>query len=963
MRDALGFTSTVTYNVYGGPTEMKDQLASAGLTGGNTRTITYDAQFRPSTITDSLGQVAQVTYDAQGNIATLRDAVNALTSFTYNLRGDKLTQTDPLSRVRRWSYDLMGRVKTETDARNGVTEYTYDSLGRKTEMKDALNPVTSKMEWDNEGNKTADVDQLGRRTTYAYDLDNRLRLTTYPDLSTMMATYDFRNQQLTETDQLSRVTKNEYDKAGQLTAMTKAFGTAVAGTMGYEYDGAGRKTKQTDERGNATVYEFDAAGRMTRMTNALGQATEYGYDLRDDRISVKDANLRTSQYTFDARGRMTKTAYQNGTTMQYGFDGMGRQTSMTDQAGKVTQKSYDDAGQLTSVTDSLSQITRYGYDPNGNLASETDAAARVTSYQWDALNRRTRRTLPLLMFETYGYDAVRNMTSRVDFKGKTTAYGYDGLNRLISKTPDTSFFSGPTQFSYYANGLRQTMTDPSGVTSYQYDARNRLTVKPTPQGTLSYGYDAHGNVMSMQSGNANGAWVEYGWDQLNRVASVMDRRLAVGTTTYTYDPVGNRLRTVYPNGVAHDFRYDPLERLTSVPVTTGSGSGTFGYTLGAAGHRTAATGLNGRTSTYGYDAIYRLLSESITADPTAANNGTIGYGYDAVGNRLSMTSTLGVIPGRTYTYDANDRLGGDTFDANGNTLTSGGYSYTYDYEDRLIQGNTVAFVYDGDGNRTRKTVGASVTRYLVDELNPTGYSQVVEEIFNSSVQRTYTYGLQRISQDWAPPSPTAHFYVYDGHGSVRALTDIVGAITDAYEYDAFGNLVAGSGTTDNHNLYVGEQFDVDLGSYYLRARWYRPTIGRFLSTDKWEGLDRTSSGVLRQLRADHKYLYSGSDPVNFVDPSGKSFISTALTTGRTLIQSLVSFYAQNAAAINFLTCTGILAYTVRDEVTRGIDAVVPFSEGPPVIIASVVDREFLSFYFSLSTGAALCHFVAPYNYI
>ena len=62
---------------------MNDQLASAALPGGNTRTITYDAQFRPSTITDSLGSVAAVTDDWQGNVATLRDAVNALTSFTY----------------------------------------------------------------------------------------------------------------------------------------------------------------------------------------------------------------------------------------------------------------------------------------------------------------------------------------------------------------------------------------------------------------------------------------------------------------------------------------------------------------------------------------------------------------------------------------------------------------------------------------------------------------------------------------------------------------------------------------------------------------------------------------------------------------------------------------------------------------------------------------------------------------
>ena len=132
--------------------------------------------------------------------------------------------------------------------------------------------------------------------------------------------------------------------------------------------------------------------------------------------------------------------------------------------------------------------------------------------------------------------------------------------------------------------------------------------------------------------------MEYQCDALNRLGTVVDRRLAVGTSTYSYDPVGNRGQVTYPNGVVHNYSFDTLDRLTSMPVTTGSGAATFGYSLGAAGQRLTATGLNGRVSTYSYDAVYKLLSETISSDPTTANNGAIGYSYDAVGNRSAMTS-------------------------------------------------------------------------------------------------------------------------------------------------------------------------------------------------------------------------------------------------------------------------------------------------------------------------------------
>jgi RHS repeat-associated protein len=102
-------------------------------------------------------------------------------------------------------------------------------------------------------------------------------------------------------------------------------------------------------------------------------------------------------------------------------------------------------------------------------------------------------------------------------------------------------------------------------------------------------------------------------------------------------------------------------------------------------------------------------------------------------------------------------------------------------------------------------------------------------------------------------------------GSVRNLTDAAGTVTDIYEYDAFGNSFTTSETKLNNYLYRGEQFDPDLGLYYLRARYYNPLTGRFMSRDPNEGR-------LPDPKILHKYLYAGGDPVNAIDPRGRGII-------------------------------------------------------------------------------------------
>ncbi len=123
---------------------------------------------------------------------------------------------------------------------------------------------------------------------------------------------------------------------------------------------------------------------------------------------------------------------------------------------------------------------------------------------------------------------------------------------------------------------------------------------------------------------------------------------------------------------------------------------------------------------------------------------------------------------------------------------------THTNDGQLMWHAAVTMVYDGDGNRVSETAGGVMTKFLVDTLNPTGYSQVLDELVSGAVTKTYTYGLQRISENQLSGSTwTPSFYGYDGHGNVRFLANSTGTVGNTYQFDAFGMPVATTGTIAN----------------------------------------------------------------------------------------------------------------------------------------------------------------------
>ena len=292
------------------------------------------------------------------------------------------------------------------------------------------------------------------------------------------------------------------------------------------------------------------------------------------------------------------------------------------------------------------------------------------------------------------------------------------------------------------------------------------------------------------------------------------------------------------------------------------------------------------------------------------------FPYDAVGNRLQQNKD-GIIT--TYIYNNNDQILSETeniqettytYDNNGNTLTKSidgtlNISYSYNKDNRMLQAITptsiISNTYDLAGIRQSQSIDGVITNYLVDPNR--AYAQVLEEQNNTNIpQTTYVYGDDLITQT---NNQGTHTFAYDGLGSTRVLTDTTGTVQNSYGYEAFGEIDYQLGTVDNKYLFTGEQYDNNVGFYYLRARYYNASNGRFTQLDTFAGMQFEPLSL-------HKYLYANSNPANVIDPSGNIGIGSLMAAIR--VVGVLTVFSGGFAAGDFLNVGNFHEYNVRNKI-------------------------------------------------
>lgn len=865
--DPLGHTTSYTYGLLDKVTSVTDPL-------GRTTIFTYDSAGNLLTETDSLGNVTSHAYDVNGNPILTQDAEGNTTEMVYDAFGNMTSRTDAFGNAETFAYDANGNGISHTDKRGNTLLRQVNQLGLPTKTIDPLGNVTSMIR-DAIGNLIEVVDPLGNIAKTEVDVQGKESAYVSPVGDRYERDYDLKGNLTQLSSDTGSTAGFAYDELDRITGSIDANGN----TTEIEFDKVGRVIKRIDQNGNETAFEYDAAGRQIKIIDPLGNETAFTYDDTGNLLTRTDPLGHTWAFAYDALNRRVQTTYPDGSFGGVVYDALGRVIKRTDQLAHETDYHYDANGNLVSVTNPLGGITSYTYDKQDNRISRTDANGNVTFYAYDANNRLVRETLPDGTFHSWSFDAAGNQIEQVDANGNLTTFGYDANSRKIAKTfADAS----EVTYTYTASNSIETIADSRGQTAYTYDLNNRLSMVTNPDGSaLEYVYDMAGNPLSIAATvPGNPAKVTtYTYDRMNRLETAADSQ--GNTASYTYDANGNLASVANPNGVITTYAYDSLNRLVEIEHNNGvSPIERYSYTLDAVGNRIRVDHLNGSYTEYEYNDLSRLVRET-QRDELSTIILDNSYTYDAVGNRLTKTdeTTASVT---TYTYDAANHLlaAGSTtyvYDANGNTLTKLALGdvtiYSYDFENRLVavdNGVQELYEYDDRGNRVSKAGSGSSVNYLVDSINHTGFSQVLIEYSDTNIpQVTYTFGLDLISQNRAGQ---LSFYHYDGINSTRLLTNAVGEITDRYNYEGFGALISQTGSTRNEHFFTGEQLDTNSGFYYLRARYYSPENGRFISQDPFRGYDRDPDSL-------HRYAYVYNNPINFLDYSGKFTLMQQVAVG------------------------------------------------------------------------------------
>jgi RHS repeat-associated protein len=465
---------------------------------------------------------------------------------------ERVVTQDPELRTTQFQWCRCGKLRRFVDGNGNITEWQRDERSRVTKK---INPDLSfeTYTYDLSGRLLTEVDPMGRTTTYAYTVDDRIAKKDYSDTATPDVTYAYDTW-------YPRLT-SLVDGAGTTTFTYHPDGSAT--------NGAGQVAFVNGPVSNDTLKQtYDELGRLKKI------------EIVDD--ATQTVASYSEERTFDARSRPTGVQNNLGSTT-YSFVGQSNRPQTVDYAnGMQTLYDYfDSTGDLL-----LKQIKNMSADPSPTVISQFDYTYRqdgaIDTWKVDQGGGATTRT--------FGYDGARQLTSATRRDGSQTVlesifYGYDkagnriqigsaattaprnfevnNLNQLLSERDH-----GRTTFSGFldeaatvtVNGKPAKVTSTGGAAPFKFEAlvdlamgantvvveardgNNNVATKtysvPTTGTLKKYEYDGNGNLRYEKQPNGM-VLREYRWDQQNRLV-----RMLSGTheSVYEYDGDSRRVR-------------------------------------------------------------------------------------------------------------------------------------------------------------------------------------------------------------------------------------------------------------------------------------------------------------------------------------------------------------------------------------------------------------------------------------
>ncbi|MBL9191583.1 MAG: RHS repeat-associated core domain-containing protein [Opitutaceae bacterium] len=820
-------------------------------------------------------------YDTLGRTIRNRTVhVAAGTGTETAIESDQLYTYDVMGNVHRAGQDINGNGTLDLASSDRISEtqrnfeFISGSWWRTT--KQVVYPTTSSATAVIVGetrqrldglsgtlaSETVSIDIHGNQSTGTRNVDYAAKVVTDSSSrpgSTVVATRKTYNGLLVAMNSTGVAAENVmgYDPVGRMVSRKDPRHGSTS-KMTY-FPGKNQVASETDAAGHTTSFEYypngvSGAGKLRSKANAVGQTSRYAYDLLDRLVYTWGTSEYPISYTYDSFGAMaslstwrdTGSANLNAVSWpslsgaditSWVYDGAtGLLTRKQYSTGSGTDYEYSQANRLfrriwTRTVSSVRVATEYGYDANtGELTSVnySDSTPDVTS-TYDRLGRVATVT-DVSGTRTFAYNATTLQPTT-----ETLASAYFGSRILTHVYQGSGVGLVPGRSGGYKLGTSGLPGQDLDVT-LAFDTSGRLSGVNSGAGSFSYGYVTNSELLSSLTGPQ--VATTYAYEPNRDVRTEVLNQ--IGTTTisrygYRSDGIARRKDrvkegTAFSAGVYDRFAYNDRNEVTLTRNYTGTNPD------GASDPETVA--------------LARQFS------------------YDAIGNRL--TSQSGTSSVRGYTSNALNQYTALTnpstspvHDLDGNQTQSGtGWYYEWDAENRLALARDYAtspvngskkleFTYDYQSRRIRKIESSYVSSAwtvledrkfiyegwnLVGEFATSGFARICAYTWGLDLSQTHqgaggVGGLLAVTT--ATPSTATFFATYDGNGNVSEYISSTGGIEAHFEYDAFGELSASTGSNLGRfgHRFSSKYWDSASSFYYYGFRYYNPQTGRWPSRD------------------------------------------------------------------------------------------------------------------------------------
>ena len=917
VTDVDGTTSVYSFDSNGRVTQTL-------FPNGATTAQTWTNQNQVSAATDELGLITQLNHDNRGNLTGIQRPEDlAPVQIAYESTFDHPTQVTPLAGsplsftvdpsngnttvISR--ADSLGALSlavgfdnfgNPVSINNGLAQYSNatDSNGLMTFVFDSHNPETRT--YDNRGRVTARAFATGRRLTYVYDNFDRILRINDSNGPSLIMTYDIMGRMQSRTvasANTSQTTSFGFDDRDRLTSVTDPLGRVTQ----YQYDVVASRCQVVDKparvidpAGRTTSLSYDSMQRLVQRTAPDGSVTTFGYNPRGDTVFLTDAKGQKTVFFYDGNKRLTRRERPSVLT---GSNGLTTATTDVtifkyDASGKMIREEHPSASaagatQVIELTyNSLDRVTRkvlkrelngavtnvqddsnFSYQrqldtqklstANNSIEQLSFTYENVPPFTNTSYNVKAAQTGNPLNIQEGTFNVARAQSGQIGSvalgDSMLLAAEYDPAGRM---TEISSHFTArvlSAEMRYDGLGRRSAITYSNGLSgSFAYDNLNRTTAigfQGAGQAPFNeaLAYDLAGNISSVV--RELGIF-RYSYDQKDQLTTssfaknsdrddhgdgddhdnLGDRNGDVLNRNFGYDPVGNRL-TDTVNGQATFINNFLVQNKTNA------------FTADSDGLGNTASKLDRKTGQY--DSFQYRIDKKLTSftrqhdedgdgdhdsrDPVSQS---ASYYFDALGRRVAKVIHLG----QNYSHNGDSGHGDDG--DHGDRDDSRDFTQTFTY---LSDQDKILLAKNGRGELTLYLDGRGIDEHL-GQLGPSGVKAYITDHLGTVINAE-AVGAKR---------------------AVAAFGESLATTSNADGGDNQANGTSISNTSDPAQYgFAGRQFDLESGLYYMRARMYDPSTGRFMSMDP--------IGLVGGV---NPYAYVQNNPVRYSDPSGMICIGT-----------------------------------------------------------------------------------------